>query len=245
MYSGLVSLILATFLSFAIAGCGHHNKPSPNPQPSPTPIATPSPTPVPQAVAAPVMSFTRVRGMHVQAAQQKTVVKLETHGWFSLPTVEAATIVAVEQNWEGDCQSSPAVTGGNVATITLFGVGQTVDETCSHSWVDNDTDGSKAAGFNDTGKIVFGDGHISNLVVSVEKGTVVQNPVLVTVWVKRSGTVLSTGLTCALAVQNDDQVCQSTASFAVQNLDRVIVTVTRTNGDMLVNLNAAFTKQIP
>jgi hypothetical protein len=241
--SFIASAIIATLLSIGI-GCGHdHNKPTPGATPTPTPVATPSPTPPPAAQHA-AISTSLVPGMHVHAAITKTTVKVSWPNWLSLPKVEAATNVVVSQNWEGICQSSPATTG-HVASIVLFGVGQTVDQTCSHSWFDNDSDGSIAAGFNATGKIVYGDGTLSNLVVSVEHGTVIGTPVIVTVWVKRSGTALSTGITCALAVGNDEQICQSTATFAVQNLDRVLVTISRNDGDSLVNLNAAFTKSIP
>jgi hypothetical protein len=190
------------------------------------------------------MSFTLVRGMHVHAAETKTTTSVKWNGWFSLPSVEAATIVAVSQNWEGACQSSPPTTGG-VASIVLFGVGQTSDETCSHEFFKNDSDGSLAAGFNTAGKLIYGDGTLSNLVVSVEHGTSIQLPVHVTVYVKRGTDTLATGLTCDLVAGNDEQICQSTTKFLVQNLDRVLVTISRNDGDNLVNLNAAFTKSIP
>lgn len=235
--------ILSIFaVAILAAGCGS-NKPSPGTGPTPTP------TPVAQGAAQAAISVTQIRGMHVQAAQTtvKTTSSLTWGSIFNLPRVEAATvtIVTVAQNWEGECSSNPVV--GGSSSFVLFGVGQSADPTCSHEFFMNDPDGSQVAATAPSGKAVFGNGTLSNLVVTTERGTVVASPngVLVSVFIRRGATTLPTGLTCSIPQGGDELACANTATFAALSGDRAVVVLTVGSGDALKNVSAAFTKSLP
>jgi hypothetical protein len=229
-------IILALLLlsSLAWEGCGgKNNKPSPG-------------SPPPHGQAAQV-SVSLLKGSHSHAVSQtkKTSWKLTFDGL--VPSVEAATttVVNVAQNWDGLCSSNPVTSGP--ASIVVFGIGQSEDATCSHEFTLNDSSGQQAATNATSGKLVTGDGTLSNLVVNTEKGTDVATAagVPVTVYVRRGATILPTGLSCTLPQGGDELICASTATFAVLNGDRVLTTVSLTGNDTLVNLNVTFTKSIP
>jgi hypothetical protein len=185
--------------------------------------------------------------MHVQAAQTttKTTTSITWGNIFSLPKVEAATVttVTVAQNWEGECSSSPTV--GMPSSFVLFGIGQSQDSTCSHEFFPNDVDGSQVAANALSGKAVFGDGTLSNLVVTTEKGTIVSSGVLVSVFIRRGATTLATGLTCSLPQGGDELSCASTATFAAKAGDKAVAVITLGSGDQLTNISVAFTKSLP
>lgn len=222
------TIVLMTLLAF-VAGCGGQ--------------VTPNPT-----TSGVQSSSTTVPGMHIHAVEKQTKTSWSLGFDGFLPTVHAqsSNTVVVAQNWEGVCSDSPASTGG-IASIAVYGVGQSEDPSCSHSWTPNDTDGSSIAANVDGGKLVYGNGTLSNLVVNTDKGTVIatQTGVPVKVFVKRGQSVIDTGLNCTLPVGGNELICNSTAAFAAQNLDRVIAVAIRNDGDQLKGLTVAFTKSVP
>jgi hypothetical protein len=194
--------------------------------------------------SSPQMSVTPIKGMHIHAAQSATATKYDLNWRGLMPTVEAASTVtvAVSQNWEGACTASP--NAGQAVSFLVFGLGQNSAPNCSNFFF-NDQDGSSAATNATGGKLVYGAGTLSNLVVSTDPGTNIQVDVPFTLWVRRSGTVINTGVTCSVPAGVDELLCQGTSIFALQNLDRVIAVGLVGANDHLVGLNVVFTKSIP
>jgi hypothetical protein len=187
------------------------------------------------------LSQTTLHGMHIHSARRTTTASL-SWGDSLLPSVQAATLVAVDQNWEGICSGSPVTTG--TVSFTVYGIGQNTFPRCDSSWAPT-PEGAAANAV--AGKIVFGAGTFSNLVVSTELGTVIATPegVPVHLWVKRSGAVTDTGIECVLPSGSNELVCRTDTAFPVLDLDHVIATATVGPDDRLVGLTVNFTKVLP
>lgn len=234
-----------SLLIFAIllVGCGGGHHQSNNPPPKPVPPPTPPPIVVQHAQ----VSNGTIPGAHIHAVQ-KTVASAIQVIWDGMfPTVYAQAVVTIQvsQNWEGICNGSPTPgTGQAFVSYPVFGIGQNNKASCTDAFFD--TDGSVAADNALDGKLVFGAGTLSNLIVSTDKGTnIVSAGVPVKIWVKRNGAVQFTGLTCTVPSGAGELICQGTQTFAAQNLDRVIATATKGDTDVLVNLSVNFTKSLP
>lgn len=234
-FSILPILLIVTAL--VACGGGRPLQPAPTPNPAPTPKAASS-----------IMSHTRLVGMHIHDVKQTTATNFSVIWGGLFPTVyaQSSITVAVSQNWEGVCNRSPQPgnTTSPFVSYAIFGLGQNNDATCLSS--SNDADGTAAAQ-NSEGKLVYGAGTLSNLVVSTDRGTNITSVggAPVKIWVTRNGAVQFTGLTCTVPAGANELVCQGTSTFAAQNLDRVIATVTKGDADVLINLTVNFTKSLP
>jgi hypothetical protein len=234
------TMILTLFIVLAIAGCGsHHQAGNPSPQPTPTP--TPTPT-----VQHAQVSHGTIPGTHIHDFKRTTTssLKMMWDGLFPVVYAQSNVTVQVSQNWEGICNNSPLPgTGQAFVSYLVFGIGQNTKSSCSDSFFD--TDGTVAAQNALDGKLVFGAGTLSNLVVSTDRGTNIQSAgVPVKIWVKRDNVIQFTGLTCTLPSGAGELICQGTGTFAAQNLDRVIATATKGDTDTIIGLSVNFTKSI-
>lgn len=228
----LFSSLLAVMLLLVACGGG---KPAPNPSPSPTPSPTTQHAQV---------SNSPHPGMHVHDVR-KTTASLFHWPFGNVVYAQNTVTIVVSQNWEGQCSNSPSPgTGQAFVSYPIFGIGQSNQSSCLNFF--NDTDGSTAAANASDSKLVFGAGTLSNLIASTGKGTNISSAgVPVKIWVSRNGSIQFTGITCTVPSGAGELICQGTATFAAQNLDRVIATATKGDGDVLVNLSVNFTKSVP
>jgi len=232
-FSRVSVLLVIVFLVFIFAGCGGGSGLSSPPVQPPPPVK-------------PKFNYrvSAIPNDHTTAFRKPSAA--QSAGWFNslFPTVHAQnppTLVMVG-NYSGYCQAFDTSALSQPSNFTLFGLGTLTS-------LDNQNQNKCGRNFliggvsNDAPAPVIGDGTLQGLVAldSISSVSTGANTGVVTITVIRNGTALSTGISCTLGTANrcDDAV----HTFSVLDGDGVVVTITLSNGDSPVNLQAFIGKQ--
>lgn len=161
------------------------------------------------------------------------VTLAESRGFSLIPRAYAQTPsqISMTGNYSGFCLGTPQGRPAAVS-IAVYGAGRwDAASLCDTSWFNT----PEGAALNSEGAPVIGNGTIGNLVVKVAASSVQvsSSSGKVQVFVRRSGQVLDTAITCTLAKAVK---CTDTRTFAVVDDDEIVITATVQPGDAYRNL---------
>lgn len=228
---------LLTTIALLLIACGGGSGGTTGGTPQP-----PTPPPTPQAQSA--NGFSAVPG--VSGRVVTSTASAQSFDWSLVPRANAqtGTTISVIGTWSGYCTKTPTSANGTAAII-VFGLGRLDGQgDCSASWffAGSGISAGQSAAMNagKRGQLVTGNGTLQGLIVTGSGGKQSDSG-LVEIFVLRAGSILPTGLSCALGT--GDQCRNTTTTFAVNNDDYIIATATVQPGDAIVNLRVMTAKQ--
>jgi hypothetical protein len=167
-------------------------------------------------------------------------------GWSLETSVHAqnSPTIVMTGDYNGYCPQVGAPTSNQSVGLILFGAGSLTQQSCNGNYFFGaGTDPGNAAALNtQQGALVIGSGTLQGLVIVDDATSIVgQGSGLVEVWVLRAGQVLPTGISATLG--SNREVQDASDSFAVQDQDQIILTITVGPTDQINNLQWYLGKQ--